>query len=196
MATTTPKLHLKKPAYSDTADIQDINDNMDILDQLLTPDAIAIIVDGDTAGMAVAPGAYAYIKNNTHGLAEGLYKNKSSSAFPTSGGTADSTVFEAVSGGLGSEVTSLNSKISTKAYGNGIGITHEYKPNQSFTAGTAKLFDLTKPTGFNALVGVCVTGYAGNDYAVFGTEIYSDTGVGVVTNISYTGNVRIIAFWS
>lgn len=76
------------------------------------PGSIAIIVDGDTAGMAVAPGAYAYIKNNTHGLAEGLYRNKSSSAFPVSGGTANSTVFEAVSGGLGSEVTSLNSKIA------------------------------------------------------------------------------------
>lgn len=62
-------------------------------------DSIAIIVDGDTAKTAVTPGAYAYIKNNTHGLAEGLYKNKSSSAFPTSGGTADGTVFEAVSGG-------------------------------------------------------------------------------------------------
>ena len=63
------------------------------------PGSIAIIVDGDTAGTAIAPGQYAYIRNNTHGLAEGLYKNKSSSAFPTSGGTADSTVFEAVSGG-------------------------------------------------------------------------------------------------
>lgn len=34
MATTTPKLHLKKPAYSEIANIQDINDNMDILDSL------------------------------------------------------------------------------------------------------------------------------------------------------------------
>ena len=63
------------------------------------PGSISIIVDGDAAGTAVAPGQYAYIKNNTHGLAEGLHRNKSSSAFPTSGGTADSTVFEAVSGG-------------------------------------------------------------------------------------------------
>lgn len=60
---------------------------------------LAIIVDGDTASMAVPVGGYAYIKNNTHGLAEGLYTNTSSGAFPASGGTADSTVFTAVSGG-------------------------------------------------------------------------------------------------
>lgn len=62
-------------------------------------DSIAIIVDGDTAGTAVSAGQYAYIRNNTHGLKEGLYRNKSSSAFPVSGGTADGTVFEAVPGG-------------------------------------------------------------------------------------------------
>lgn len=62
---------------------------------------LAIIVTGDTCTTAVPSGGYAYIKNNTHGLTEGLYRNKSSGAFPTSGGTADSTVFEAVStGGL------------------------------------------------------------------------------------------------
>ena len=58
---------------------------------------IAIIVNGDTCATAVPPGGYAYIKNNTHGLAEGLYRNKSNSAFPTSGGTANSTVFESAS---------------------------------------------------------------------------------------------------
>jgi hypothetical protein len=57
--------------------------------------AIAIIVDGDTCSVAVPSGGYAYVKNNTHGLTEGLYKNTSSSAFPTSGGTANSTVFTA-----------------------------------------------------------------------------------------------------
>lgn len=64
---------------------------------------MAIIVDGDTCTISVPAGGYAYIKNNTHSLAEGLYMNKSSSAFPTSGGTADSTVFELMSsGGLNS----------------------------------------------------------------------------------------------
>lgn len=85
------------------------------------PGSIAIIVDGDTAGAAVTPGSYAYIKNNTHGLTEGLYKNKSSSTFPTSGGMADSTTFEAVSGG---GLNSLNSKIVIK---------HETLPFESDT---------------------------------------------------------------
>lgn len=64
-----------------------------------TMKSIAIIVSGDRASMAVPVGGYAYIKNNAHGLAEGLYTNTSSAAFPTVGGTADSTVFTAVSGG-------------------------------------------------------------------------------------------------
>lgn len=73
--------------------------------------AIAIIVDGDSAGQAVPVGGYAYIKNNTHGLDDGLYINSGSSAFPTTGGTADGTTFTAVSdGGL----NSLNSKITNK----------------------------------------------------------------------------------
>jgi len=65
----------------------------------LLQSGLAIIVDGDTASMAVPVGGYAYIKGNTHGLSEGLYKNTSSAVFPASGGTADGTVFTAASGG-------------------------------------------------------------------------------------------------
>ena len=54
---------------------------------------IAIIVNGDTASKAVPIRGYAYIQNNTHGLADGLYINESSAAFPVSGGTANSSVF-------------------------------------------------------------------------------------------------------
>lgn len=67
-------------------------------------EGLAIIVDGDTCITAVPVGGYAYIKNNTHSLPEGLYKNTSASAFPVSGGTADSTVFTAVSGGALNEI--------------------------------------------------------------------------------------------
>lgn len=56
-------------------------------------EGLAIIVNGDTAPMAVPIGGYAYIKNNAHGLADGLYVNVSSAAFPVSGGVASSTVF-------------------------------------------------------------------------------------------------------
>lgn len=72
---------------------------------------IAIIVDGDTAAASVPVGGYAYIKNNTHSLAEGLYKNTGSGAFPTSGAQATSSYFTAVSGGIGSEVAALNSNL-------------------------------------------------------------------------------------
>lgn len=72
---------------------------------------LAIIVDGDTAAKAVAQGAFAYLKNNTHGLSNGLYKAKA--AFPATGGTADSTAFEAVEdGGL----NSLSDRILPKSY--------------------------------------------------------------------------------
>ena len=69
---------------------------------------IAIIVTGDTASAAVPAGGYAYIRNNNHGLAEGLYINTSSSAFPATGGTADNTVFTPVTDGA---LNALNSKL-------------------------------------------------------------------------------------
>lgn len=78
-------------------------------------DGLAIIVDGDTASVAVPVNGYAYIKNNTHGLSEGLYKNTSTSVFPATGGTANSTVFSSASGALNSvesEIATLNSNIT------------------------------------------------------------------------------------
>lgn len=74
---------------------------------------IAIIVNGDTATQAVPASGYAYIKNNMHGLLEGLYQNTSSSVFPVSGGTANSSIFTAVStGGLNSIFEKLTAFIS------------------------------------------------------------------------------------
>ena len=70
---------------------------------------IAIIVTGDTATAAVPAGGYAYLKNNNHGLAEGLYVNTSGSAFPATGGTADSSVFTADPDGA---LNALNSNLS------------------------------------------------------------------------------------
>ena len=79
-------------------------------------EGIAIIVNGDVASAAVPVGGYAYIKNNTHGLTEGLYTNTGASAFPTTGGTADSTTFTAASDAL----NALNSKIATQTLSTGI----------------------------------------------------------------------------
>lgn len=61
---------------------------------------LAIIVDGDNAAATINPNKCAYLKNNTHGLTEGVYINTNVAAFPTGGGTAaDSTYFTPVSGG-------------------------------------------------------------------------------------------------
>lgn len=84
---------------------------------------LAIIVDGDTCSTNVAVGRYAYIKNNTHGLADGLYTNTSSSVFPTSGGTADSTVFTSVSDGGLNKLTDHLAQFSVGFIGELIGET-------------------------------------------------------------------------
>lgn len=94
---------------------------------------IAIIVTGDTAAAAIPAGHYAYIKNNTHGLAEGLYT--AVAAFPTTGGTADSTAFSLVNNGglndIQTEVKSINTRLENcrfytgnKSSGSSIAITH------------------------------------------------------------------------
>lgn len=83
---------------------------------------IAIIVTGDTAATAIPAGHYAYIKNNTHGLTEGLYT--AIAAFPATGGTADSTAFSPVNvGGLNdihSEVESINSRLENCKFYTGL----------------------------------------------------------------------------
>ena len=103
---------------SDTTKIATVLSNLnDQIEDL--QEGIAIIVDGDTASVAVPVGGYAYVKNNTHGLTEGLYKNTSASAFPVSGGTANSSVFSAVPlGGLNALYDNLTFKsgIYTNGY--------------------------------------------------------------------------------
>ena len=93
---------LDAEVLSQGGDITDLQDDVQDLQTAVSglsggADGLAYIVTGDTANAAVPAGAYAYIKNNTHSLADGYYQNTSASAFPVSGGTADSTVFTAVS---------------------------------------------------------------------------------------------------
>ena len=108
MATNTTNFGLKKPAYSDTADIADINGNMDKVDVSLNglADAIAIVANNNTHA-AITAGQYVYVHG--HGsMAEGLYTAKSNIAanatLSTSNLQADG------SGGLNSVYASLNSK--------------------------------------------------------------------------------------
>ena len=108
MATNTTNFNLKKPAYTDTADIADINGNMDKVDVSLNglADAIAIVANGNTHA-AITAGQYVYVHG--HGsLAEGLYTAKSNisanATLSTSNLQADG------SGGL----NALNSKIANQ----------------------------------------------------------------------------------
>lgn len=114
MATSTTNFGLTKPAYNESADVAVINTNMDTIDGVMGKNqtastgaqkAIAIIADGDTH-VAITSGQYVYVKNNTHGLAEGLYiasSNVSANANITSSNMT------AVSGG---GLNALNSNIA------------------------------------------------------------------------------------
>ena len=113
MATNTTNFNLKKPAYTDTADIADINGNMDKVDVSLNglADAIAIVANNNTHA-AITAGQYVYVHG--HGtLAEGLYTAKSNIAanatLSTSNLQADG------SGGLNALNSNISSVIDTSS---------------------------------------------------------------------------------
>lgn len=96
MATNTTNFNLKKPAYSDTADIADINGNMDKVDSALNAlgNGLAIMANGNTHA-AITIGQYVYVHN--HGsLSQGLYIATSNIS---ANGTLSSSNLQAVSGG-------------------------------------------------------------------------------------------------
>ena len=136
MATLTPNLGLTLPAGDENVSRQVINDNMMIIDAAAgnnssldaMQEGLTNIVDGDTTEEAIPAGAYAYLKNNTHGLAEGYYQNISGSAFPTSGGTASITTFAPVS--TAGILNSLNNNITKHDFGTEVQLTN----NVEFTA--------------------------------------------------------------
>lgn len=102
-------------------------------------EGIAIIVNGDVASAAVPVGGYAYIKNNTHGLTEGLYTNTGASDFPTTGGTADSTTFTAASGALNAlNNKTLSGSFTTSSAGNimDIGLSSDYTVLSAYSTST------------------------------------------------------------
>lgn len=91
MSTQTTHYGLKKPEYSDTADIKDINDNMDDVDAALHShnEAFGIVEDGDTATQNIDIGQYVIWKG-------ALYK---ASAAIASGATLSASNLTAVTGG-------------------------------------------------------------------------------------------------
>ena len=163
------------------------NESMEAHDRAVTgaQSGLAIIVDGDTCTQAVPAGGYAYIRNNTHGLAEGLYRNKTNSNYPVSGTEATATIFEAVSsGGLNALNTQLTGQIaaaiaalpktkkinkSTNENSHRLNINNLVNNSQHF------LLISSVGTGRFAILGVRVTG----EGTVFVAEIYRGSDVSV-----------------
>lgn len=109
MATNTTKYGLKKPAYSDTADIGDINDNMDTIDSVLDNQAgaVGIVCNGKRCATSASTGQYVILQNSSiPGRNDGLYT--AAKAIPANT-DLDSSYLTAVSGG---GLNALNNKIT------------------------------------------------------------------------------------
>lgn len=109
MATNTTNFNLSKPAYTDTADIAVINNNMDKVDTALQGlgSGLAIISKSNTHS-AITSGQYVYVHGHSS-LAEGLYKattNISANA------TLSNSNLTAVLGGMGAQVASLSDQFA------------------------------------------------------------------------------------
>lgn len=124
MATHTTNYNLTKPAYADTADIADINGNMDIIDGQMKTNAngvstnatslakvqsgLAYIVGNtNTTGSTLSSGTYVYVKGHSS-IAEGL---RITTADISNNGNITTSNTSAV---LGGGLNSLDSKVDTK----------------------------------------------------------------------------------
>jgi hypothetical protein len=112
MSTTTTNLGLVKPAYSDTADVQVLNENADKIDAELwkTYNDLGIVVNGNKAALSAAVGQFIILKNSTiSSRSDGLYK--AAKAIPANT-TIDSTYLTAVPrGGLNAVQNTITRKI-------------------------------------------------------------------------------------
>lgn len=106
MSTTTTNLGLAKPEYSDTADVQEINQNMDKIDSAVgaAQDSFAILADGNTHA-AIASGQFVYVRGHAT-LEDGLYS--ATAAIPANGALSTSNLAAVPGGGLNALGTSLN----------------------------------------------------------------------------------------
>lgn len=117
MAGSTTNIGLKKPTYSEDADVAIINENMDTLDSTISAldNGLAIVSNNNTHG-AITAGQYVYVRN--HGsLAEGMYTANSNIA---ANATLSSSNLTAVSSGslnkLNSDLGTLNGKLMCSGY--------------------------------------------------------------------------------
>lgn len=136
MATQTSNLGLTKPAYSETADIADINNNMDKVDAAVhgVQNGMAILANGNVHS-AVTSGQYVYVRN--HGtLAEGLYTATTNISTNATLSTSNLTAVpnNGALNTLRDDVTSLNSNL------NGLYFSpYSVSRNINFTAYDAEL---------------------------------------------------------
>ena len=119
MATQTSNLGLTKPAYSETADINDINNNMDKVDAAVNgvQNGMAILANGNVHS-AVTSGQYVYVRN--HGtLAEGLYTATMNISTNATLSTSNLTAVpnNGALNTLRDDITSLNSNLGNQAHG-------------------------------------------------------------------------------
>ena len=123
MATETTNYGLTKPGYSDTADVADINENMDKIDGVLNyvSDAIGIVVDGDKTAYAdgVEIGQFVILRNSTiTGCDDGLYKAAKTIPYNT---VIDSTYLTAEPSGaanaLNASLKHITVSATTAVYG-------------------------------------------------------------------------------
>ena len=106
MSTTTANLGLVKPDYSDTPDVQEINQNMDKVDGAVgaVQNSFAILANGNTHA-AILSGQFVYVRNHDT-LSDGLYAAKS--AIPTNGSLSTSNLSSAANGGMNALKASMD----------------------------------------------------------------------------------------
>lgn len=173
MATQTSNLGLTKPAYSETADIADINNNMDKVDAAVhgVQNGMAILANGNVHS-AVTSGQYVYVRN--HGtLAEGLYTATTNISTNATLSTSNLTAVpnNGALNTLRDDVTSLNSNLENRM---GKDITSGSDLNSFLTAG---VYRCTSSSIAGTLTNSPVTSSA------FGM---------IVTGNEQTGNTQII----
>lgn len=150
MATNTTNYNLVKPAYADTADIADINGNMDIIDGQMKTNAdgvsanatslaksqsgLAYIVGNtNTTGSTLAADTYVYVKGHSS-IAEGL--RRVTASISNNGSITTSNTSAVSNGGI----NSLNSKIYNMTYAHYVEDANDATdPSQCYYTDTSSL---------------------------------------------------------
>ena len=191
MATQTSNLGLTKPAYSETADIADINNNMDKVDAAVNgvQNGMAILANGNVHS-AVTRDQYVYVRN--HGtLAEGLYT--ATTNISTNATLSTSNLTAVPSNGalniLQDDITSLNSNMGKQIkqlyYGNDESVSFSIGSGSRHILLIASSGALTE----SAIVFVSVT----NAGAVAKAEVHKGNGI---TSIDISVNNMVTINWS